>query len=244
MKRLDMNANQPISGCVTGQLGGGKSASVACAYPDAQWVVTRPDALRSTKGLVSFARPPLLFDPQEAKPLARWKDFLKRWSDSDPAKGARCLVIDEYSSVLEALYADLKKGGGDGFEAIALIKRLAMQPIGLARARDQDLILISHWTPAVYYTTAKGDEAVLRGSVKYPAGPKMPVGTMIEPICQELTFCWQLAVQEDKTRVWLTQPDGSDAIRKAGGFSVPDNHPAATPEVFREMLEGAGLLRK
>lgn len=265
-KRADLSKNSAPRLILTGDLGFGKSTLAALSFPDYLWILTRPSGLQSVAKWIAthpeIAEEYKIATPKNVmvevncnrpgkKPDTDYHDWWMGLWDFVEAKKVKGVVIDEASTLYDWIheanqYRRGPKGNGPR-EAVADTKSDVDYGINRANYLGIGFVAIHHWQPVVYI----GDNATeqkkgKQGDILYPAGPKMPIGTMIRRVSQKFDAVWQLAIDTSMTepgesgdRVVLTEPS-ENAIRKRGGFDIPAkiDVPSALAEIdFRKYAE-------
>ncbi len=159
--------------------------------------------------------------------------FLEQWIAASKAGKNKFagLAIVEFSTLLEWLYEEARaRSGSSGrgaFEAIDTIKRIAIRLAHLPGDTGKGLVCESHWSELVLH-----EDGLKAGQVKYPAGPKMPIGTMIEAVCKEFDIVWRLCVSGGKDmqarRLYFETQPRQDYVLKTRRFGALDEEPLET----------------
>ena len=247
---IEWTLRQAPLGILMGEVGVGKSTMLAHAAcqgwyflltnptalaPWAEWLLNNRKEAKA-KGL-KFPKfgvwSPYDFDNPEASADVwdRFRAFILKWAKAKHAgtNPFRGLVIDEASTLLEWIDEEIKSRlTKNKFEAINREKRELAWLIHTMRNSGSGLVLNMHMKPIVYEEVEKKDHP-LYGEVRHPAGPAMPIGTMIRKTVRELDFCWEIGVGDDASeRVLRTQPE-ENIIRKSRRWGL-DEEITLTPE--------------
>jgi len=270
----------PPSVVVYGMPGIGKTLAMATTFPGALYVQSSPSILHAAahwaathpdKGLKVPAR--LTLDEKTVK--QHWQgswcnalvDIVTKYvaacdANASPFSG---IIFDEWNTLCERLFAELKSdpwgkfrgrsGGVNIFAVFDAFKALHRQVLCLSRRTRRMVGFVAH------YQGPKLDEeenSPTRGAIKWPGGPKMPMGLsdQVVELCADADVVLQLVVKDaanglvlggdiapkDTQRVFLTQVD-SKWFRKVRGFGVAAEEPFdfTQGKGLRELLLRAGF---
>jgi hypothetical protein len=254
----------PPSMIIAGATGVGKTTAIASTFPEYFYLLTNPTAIAPIADYVQrypeIAKARGITVPTGLKVITPSYDrdckmvrgsviepfltFLEGWvsaSASGQNKYAG-LAIVEFSTLLDWLYEEVRPASGSGsgrsaFDAIDRIKRIANRLAKLPSETGKGLVCESHWAEMVLHD----DESPKRGQVKHPAGPRMPIGTMIELVCKEFDLVWRLCVSGgtglDARKLYFETQPRQDYVLKTRRFGVLDEEPLESArETIREKL--------
>lgn len=260
--------------------GAGKSTEVARTFPNALYVQTSPTCLKAAADL--HVRNPKAMPkvPQrvtlDERTVAEWKggstltalaEVVKRYVAACEAGTCEYegIVFDEWNVFCERIYGELKadtsgrfkgrSGQTNVFAVMDAFKQFHRTILGLTRRTRKATIFVCH------YQTPRIDEdeaSPMKGSIKWPGGPKMPMGLsdQIVEICADADAVLQMVVEESKAALSL---DGSAPapesprrlltqlepkwFRKIRGFGVASSEPVDVEkgQGLREVLQKAGF---
>lgn len=262
----------PPSLVIYGPPGVGKSQEVGRAFQDALFITSSPTVLRGLETL-KLARPDLVarlpdtftipeYQLDEKGNMVQFDNLgavealLTRFGAS--VRAGKCeysgLVFDEWSTfgdrIWKEMQADTQKryrtstGRVDYFRVIDAFKALHRRLCQLPRVTGKMLTLICHWAEPKF---DEEENSPTKGTLKYPGGPKMPIGTLITPVCAEADAVLQMVVGRPSAaavlegnangnavqRKFLTQPSET-WYRKVRDFR-------AAPEEVLDIEKGHGL---
>lgn len=258
------------------------STEVARTFPKALYVQTSPTCLKAAADLHS--RNPALM-PQiptrvtlDERSIAEWKDaegstlralsvIVGRYVRACEAGTCEFegIVFDEWNVLCERIYAELKADtsgkfkGRNGqlniFAVMDAFKQFHRMILGLTRRTRKATIFVCHYqTPRI----DEDDNSPMKGQIKWPGGPKMPMGLsdQIVEICADADAVLQMVVEEPKIVLTLdgTQPPQESTrrlltqlepkwFRKIRGFGVSASEPVDVEKGMglREVLTKAGF---
>lgn len=269
----------PPSLVVYGEPGTGKSTEMARAFPGVMYVQSSPTILHA---YADYAKkhPELgwqvpirvTFDDVVkslgGSPTGALVSIIDTYIKScdlpqPPFKG---IVFDEWNTILERVFAELKtdpwgkfKGRGGGLNIFAVFdyfKSIHRSALSISRRTRRMVGFVAH------HQTPKWDEdenSQTRGQLKWAGGPKMPMGLsdQMAELCAEADIVVQLVVRApgaalsldgkppptEVQRVFLTQADPK-WFRKVRGFGVAAEEvlDLAKQQGLRELVERAGYV--
>lgn len=211
--------------CVYGEIGVGKSLDVARAFPNYLYLLTNPEALRpvealrakmQAEGAASETLPVVptkrviapctsdITNPDATFPIAGWfRDFISDFcKDSIAGKmSAGGLVIDEFSSLVDWIWTDLRRTHGKSFGTNDRMQDMIRWLAKVPSATNKALICVSHAAPPTYH-----DEGPNAGQLKYQGGPKMVMGSMIRMFCAETSATLHLMVEPSNDLDMSSEP--------------------------------------
>ena len=236
----------PVVAAVYAEPKYGKTSAVAHACPNHYWITTNPGALRPVAAKAKSTKLPthktiLEFDSSgELFDTLGWlKAFCATWIAGCKAGTTKSagVVIDEYSTVLARIFAQLQTMNGTSgrgpFKTIDDLKNFNRFVCALPRVTGKGLVLISHSQDPKFDDE---EASPTRGKLRTPGGPKVPVQTMVREILQEMDAVVQISIVGGK-RCLLVDPEPS-WIRGIRGYNGPGKVEGTD---LRALLESAGF---
>lgn len=269
----------PPSFVIYGPPGGGKSFEAARSFPKALYVQSSPTILHAlahyaqvNPGKITRIPDRITLDERfvaqhyAGSTVAAVVDIVDRFMQlaARPDCPYEGIIFDEWSTLCERMFAELKldpwgkfKGRSGAINIFAVMdafKQIHRSVISLARKTRKVVGFISH------YQLPKLDEdenSPTKGQIKYPGGPKMPVGVsdQVIELCADADVVLHLVVQDPQKgnlldgsseghngrRVFLTNLE-SKWFRKVRGFNVEKEEvlDVAQGKGLRELLHRAG----
>jgi hypothetical protein len=113
------------------------------------------------------------------------------------------LIFDEWTALAAQVYADIEADPRFSdkrkiWDRIAELKRFHTWVYSIPRMTGKHVVLVCHSSPPAYYDADDDKISVaLRGTLKYRGGPKMPIGTLIQPVCAAADVVVQMVVEAE-----------------------------------------------
>lgn len=268
----------PPSVVVYGAPGAGKSMEMARAFPKALYIQSSPNIL---KAYAHWAQQQKVPPPLPTRVTLDETTLQKHYGGSTivaittvlqkyiaACDAGNCpyegIIWDEWNVFCERLYEELKtdpwgkfKGKGGNLNIFAVMdafKAIHRQVLSINRRTRRMMGFVAHYQQPKY---DEEENSASRGSLKWPGGPKMPMGLgdQVVAISAEADAVVHLTVKEDKTlslsnevkepqRVFLTQLEQKwfRKVRGAPGCVAPEEPcDLASGKGLREMLARAGF---
>ena len=268
----------PPSVVLYGPPGAGKSFEMARAFGNALYVQSSPSILHAYAHYVQLSGKGKVPDRITLDEKTVAQNFggstvsavltvvEKYIAASDAGKNPyEGIVFDEWNVLCERMYAELKldpwgkfKGRSGNINIFAVMdgfKTIHRSVLSVARrTRKMVGFVAHHQAPRV----DEDDNSPTKGSIKWPGGPKMPLGLsdQVVELCADADVVLQLVVQDAKAGNLLeggTQQQGAQRMfltaldtkwfRKVRGFGVQAEEPldVAQGKGLRELLNRAGF---
>lgn len=272
----------PPSLVLYGGPGAGKSTEVARTFPNALYVQSSPTCLKAAADL--HARNPAIMPKVpiratlDERALAEWPEVggstlkavatvVQRYVQACEAGTCEFdgIVFDEWNVFCERIYAELKadtsgrfkgrSGQTNIFAVMDAFKQFHRTILSLTRRTRRATIFVCHYqTPRI----DEDDASPLKGQIKWPGGPKMPMGLsdQIVEICADADAVIQMVVEEPKPALSFDGPAQSAEsarrlltqlepkwFRKVRGFGINASEPVDIEkgQGLREVLQKAGF---
>lgn len=127
-------------------------------------------------------------------------------------------VMTDASEMWEWIYRDICAAipavGRGMFRRIDRVKFIATRAIKIAKKYNFGLIWEMHSTERTFVEMDASIDAALQpnvGAVKWPAGPKFPVGSMIRGVTRKMDFVHLLMTEGETTKLITRKPDDEEA---------------------------------
>ena len=270
----------PPSLVVYGGPGAGKTTEVARTFPKSLYIQSSPTILKAAADL--HTRNPKVMPRVPDRVTLDERTVAERFGGSTlgaiaqvvgayvkACEAGTCeydgIVFDEWNVFCERVYTELKadptgrfKGRGGNLNIFAVMdafKQFHRSILGLTRRTRKATVFVCHFqTPRI----DEDEHSPLRGQIKWPGGPKMPMGLsdQIVEICADADAVLQMVVEDVKVGISL---DGSPVVaesprrlltqlepkwfRKVRGFGVAASEPVDIEkgQGLREVLSKAGF---